>query len=568
MQAGHTHLIVNGEIYNFRELARQHNLSSELNSRSDSEVLIRLIERIGMERTLDSIDGMYAFAAYDSRNRLLHLVRDPFGVKPLFVLRHDGCIWFASEIKALLAVPGFVPTASPEALHHFLSLDYIPGAVTAFEGIEELRPGAWWSISTETGAVTRRQHAQTQWAIDDSITLNDAIAQSQELLTNAVSRQLVADVDVGVMLSGGLDSSSIAALTAKVRGNSDFHTFSIGFDDPSFNESHHAATVAKALGTQHHTILIGPSDVERHLESVVTTIDEPYADGSAIPTALLSAHAKEYVTVLLSGEGGDEMFSGYDTHAASVARAWYRRLPQWLRTGVISPAVQLLPVRHNKLSFDFKAKRFAQGAEFSPAQSHFAWRVVIAEEAKSSVAILPDGMTPTHRLFEDAFDECTSSDGLQKLLHVDRSYHLPDDLMVKNDRMTMMHSIEARVPFCDRALVNYLARVPSHLLMKGLTPKRLLRLAMRGVLPPNIIKRKKMGLEMPYSTWMRGPLNGFTRSVLDPDRVNATGMLRSEGVTALLDDHCAMKVDHGRALWGLINWVLWHERYIQTRTTS
>ena len=567
MKAGATRIIVNGEIYNFKELAAQHGLSASLNSGSDSEVLVRMIDAVGVATTLDSIDGMYAFAAYSHETESLHLVRDPFGVKPLFVLRHDGCLWFASEIKALLTVPGFVPKPSPEALHHFLSFDYIPGAHTAFEGIEEVRPGAWWEIDAKTGEVTHRTHAETSWQTDDSITLDDAVEQSRHLLARAVERQLVADVDVGVMLSGGLDSSSIAALVAHARGNSDFHTFSIGFDDPSFNESHHAAEVAQALGTEHHSIVVRPEDVAAKLTSIVEAIDEPYGDGSALPTAMLAEHATEHVTVLLSGEGGDEMFSGYDTHAASVARRWYRMLPGWLRRGLIRSAVQQLPVTHSKLSFDFKAKRFAHGAEFNAARSHFAWRAVIREENKASVAHLPEGLQPSHRLFEEAYDACSGSNELQKLLHIDRSYHLPDDLMVKNDRMTMLHSIEARVPFCDRDLVAFLARVPPRLLMNGLTPKRLLRLAMADLLPAGIIGRKKMGLEMPYSSWMRGPLKGFVQRILDPDRVDATGLLRPQGVATLFEEHCAMKVDHGRALWGLVNWVLWHERYIQSPAT-
>jgi len=567
MRVGATQLIVNGEIYNFKELAAKHGLAASLKSGSDSEVLVRMIDALGVANTLESIDGMYAFAVYSHETESLHLVRDPFGVKPLFVLRHDGCLWFASEIKALLTVPGFVAKPSPEALHHFLSFDYIPGAFTAFEGIEEVRPGAWWEIDAKTGEVTHRTHAETSWETDDTITLDRAVEHSRHLLTTAVERQLVADVDVGVMLSGGLDSSSIAALVAHTRGNSDFHTFSIGFDDPSFNESHHAAEVAQALGTQHHSILVRPEDVAAKLTSIVEAIDEPYADGSALPTAMLAEHAAEHVTVLLSGEGGDEVFSGYDTHAASVARRWYRMLPGWVRRGIIRPAVQKLPVTHSKLSFDFKAKRFAHGAEFNAARSHFAWRAVIREEHKASVAHLPEGLTPSHRLFEEAYEACTGSHELQKLLHIDRSYHLPDDLMVKNDRMTMLHSIEARVPFCDRELVAFLARVPPRLLMNGLTPKRLLKLAMADLLPPGIIGRKKMGLEMPYSSWMRGPLKDFVHRILDPDRVDATGMLRSNGIATMFEEHCAMKVDHGRALWGLVNWVLWHERYIQTTAT-
>ena len=568
MSTARTHLVVNGEVYNHRELATQFELGGLLRSRSDSEVLLHLIETIGMENTLASIDGMYAFAAYEPTHHRLHLVRDPFGVKPLFVMRRRDRIWFASELKALMSVPGFTPKASMEALHHYLSLDYIPGSLTAFEGIEEIRPGTWWTVDTRTGNVTQRAHSQTTWATDESITLEDAVHESRRLLQRAVRRQLVADVDVGIMLSGGLDSSSIAAMAVAETGSSDFHTFSIGFSDPSFNEAHHGGAVAQKLGTKHHTINVRPEDVPTTLPLVIAGIDEPYGDGSALPTYLLAERAKEHVTVLLSGEGGDEMFSGYDTHAAAVVRRRYRMLPKWIRTSLVRPLVNRLPVRHSKLSFDFKAKRFAYGAEFGSARSHFAWREVVRESDKSDLVMPPSGQSPTYALFEAAYAACASPNELQRLLHVDRTFHLPDDLMVKNDRMTMAHSIEARVPFCDRELVAYLAKVPPQFLMNGLTPKQLLRRAMADVLPESITKRKKMGLEMPYSRWMRGPLEVFTRSVLNPDRVRQTGSLIAEGVTALLDEHCAMHKDNGRALWGLLNWVLWHEHYIQGHSTS
>ena len=564
MSSGALHLAVNGEIYNHRALAASHGLNASLRSRSDSEVLLRLHEAIGVESTLSKIDGMYAFALWNASEGRLNLVRDPMGIKPMFVLNEGHTLWFASEIKPLLLVPGFERRPSTEALHHYLSFDYIPGHHTAFEGIEEVRPGAWWQVDANTGQIVKRNHGVTDWTTDPSISQDDAVARCDELLREAVERQLVADVEVGVMLSGGLDSSSLAALTKEVRGDAEFHTFSIGFEDSSFNEANHAQIVAQHLGTQHHQIDVRPEDIEELLPLSVCSIDEPYADGSAMPTAMLARVAREHVTVLLSGEGGDEMFSGYDTHAAAVARNWYRNVPGWLRRGLVGPMVNLLPVRHNKLSFDFKAKRFAHGAEFEAARSHFAWREVLSEEVKREILKTDEPFAPSHQLFDTAWEQCPSPSDLHRMLHTDRSFHLPDDLMVKNDRMTMAHSIEARVPFCDSALVAFLATVPPRHFMNGMTPKVLLRRAMRNRLPSSIINRKKMGLEMPYSSWMRGPLRSLTEKILESDRVGATGILQPTPVNRLLQEHMGMKVDHGRALWGLINLVLWHEAYIQT----
>jgi asparagine synthase (glutamine-hydrolysing) len=564
MSSGGMHLVVNGEIYNHRALASAHSLNASLRSRSDSEVLLKLAEAIGVESTLNEIDGMYAFALWNASDEHLHLVRDPMGIKPMFVLNEGHTLWFASEIKPLLLVPGFERRPSTEALHHYLSFDYIPGHHTAFEGIEEVRPGAWWTVDANTGQITKQAHSTTDWTTDPSITQADAVARVDELLLGAVERQLVADVEVGVMLSGGLDSSSLAALTKEVRGDAEFHTFSIGFDDSSFNEANHAQIVAGHLGTRHHQIDVHPEDIAELLPLSVCSIDEPYADGSAMPTAMLARVAREHVTVLLSGEGGDEMFSGYDTHAAAVARSRYRWVPGWLRRGLIQPMVNLLPVRHSKLSFDFKAKRFAHGAEFEAARAHFAWREVLSEDAKREILKTDEPFPPSHHLFDAAWDQCQSGSELHKMLHTDRSFHLPDDLMVKNDRMTMAHSLEARVPFCDSALVAFLATVPPRHLMNGMTPKVLLKRAMKNRLPSSIINRKKMGLEMPYSSWMRGPLRSMTETILESDRVGATGILQPEPIMRLLTEHMSMKVDNGRALWGLINLVLWHEAYIQS----
>ena len=567
MSSGPITVATNAEIYNFRELAQAHGLNDSMRSRTDTEVLLRLIETQGVKTAIALIDGMYAFAAWDADHGTLHLARDPFGIKPLFVLEHNHVLWFSSEIKPLLLVDGFERKPSVEALHHFLSFDYIPGKFTAFDGIEEVRPGTLWSIHAQTGQISKYAHGQTSWETDPNISATEAIANSGALLKTAVKRQLVADVEVGVMLSGGLDSSAIAALTKAVRGDADFHTFSIGFSDPSFDESHHARVVAEHLGTRHHHIEVTAADIAARLPHYLGSIHEPYADGSAIPTAMLAAVAAEHVTVLLSGEGGDEVFTGYATHSAAVARRWYRTIPRWVRRGLVAPVVHQLPVSHSKLSFDFKAKRFTRGVELSPADAHFSWREVLSEEAKDGLLKRGAGnekFGPSNLLFSEAWSACESDDPVHAMLHTDRSYHLPDDLMVKNDRMTMAHSIEARVPFCDRDLVAYLATVPTQHLMNGLRPKVLLRAAMKEHLPPSILRRKKMGLEMPYSAWMRGPLATLTTDILSRERIERTGLFKPAPVAAMLSAHREMAVDNGRALWGLLNCVLWHELFIQT----
>ncbi|MDZ7338620.1 MAG: asparagine synthase (glutamine-hydrolyzing) [candidate division KSB1 bacterium] len=555
----------NGEVYNFRELRREFNLDQRHRfvSRTDTEVVIHLYEELG-PACFKELNGMFAMALWDRRERTLYLARDPYGIKPLFYMQWQGAFWFASEIKALLMAPGFEARPSLEALFHYLSFDFVPDELTAFEGIRELRPGHVLSLRPG-GQIHIERFFDIDYAVQQSMTEQEAIEQSLRLLTASVERQLIADVPVGVMLSGGMDSSALTALMARVRGDSDFHTFSLAFEDDSFDESWYARVVAETLHTHHHEILVTPQRVRELLPRYLCYIDEPYADGSAIPTYLLAECAKDYVTVLLSGEGGDEFFSGYDTHLAYKMRRLYRKVPALLRRGVIAPLVNRLPVSDKKLSFEFKAKRFVRGAEMDTATSHFAWRVVLAEEAKRQVLREPErfGFAPSVSYFQHAFAHCQAADELNRLLYVDYSFHLPDDLMIKNDRMTMAHSLEARVPYTDNELVSFLATVPVGLKLKGTRKKHLLRSALRGILPPVILNKKKVGLEMPYSRWLREELRDLSERYFAAGRLADTGLFNPDGVRLLWEEHLAKRVDHGRFLWGLLNYMLWHEAYVE-----
>jgi asparagine synthase (glutamine-hydrolysing) len=563
-------LAYNGEVYNFRDLRRDHDLDRRghrFRSESDTEVIIHLFEESGID-CVSQLNGMFAFALWDSRNRTLYLARDPFGIKPLFYTSFGGALWFASEIKSLLKIPGLERRVNPEALHHYLSFDYIPGHLTAFAGIAELPPGHLLEISAGDAEMAIRPFFQMRYPINEDMDVKTAVDETRRLASEAVARHLISDVPVGVMLSGGLDSSALTALMAEIRGNADFHTFSLTFDDPSFNEGGYARMVAEELGTHHHEIPVTPQKVAELLPKYLTFIDEPYADGSAIPTFLLAEQARDFVTVLLSGEGGDEFFSGYDTHMAYKVRRYYRKIPRCIRSGLITPLVNSLPVSHRKLSLDFKAKRFVRGAELDVPNSHFFWRMVLSEDAKREILARREGEThwpPSVRLFEEAYERCQADDELNRLLFIDFSYHLPDDLMIKNDRMTMAHSLEARVPFTDRNLVEFLASVPVNIKFRGRQKKYLLKAAMAGMLPEPVLKKKKIGLEMPYSRWMIHELRDIAEQALSSDSLKAVGLFNPEAVRRIWSDHLSKRVDHGRALWGLVNFILWHQVYIEKR---
>lgn len=559
---GSVWIAYNGEIYNHLDLRRSAGLDGRghvFRSRTDTEVLVHLYEEMG-EDMLPLLDGMFSMALWDRRTGRLLLARDRFGIKPLFYCLHRGALAFASEIKALLELDGFVREPDPEALYHYLSMDYIPGEMTAFRGIRELRPGCCISTSDPASAVPR-SFLPPDPPADPSIGTREAVEESRRLLSEAVGRQIVSDVPVGVMLSGGMDSSALTALMSDAGAGPRFHTFSLRFGDPSFDESAFAAMVAARVGTEHHVIDVDPVSAADLIPAHMAFIDEPYADGSAIPTYMLAREARRHVTVLLSGEGGDEFFGGYDTHAAMKVRKAYRMVPAFIRRGIVSPLAHALPVSHRKLSLDFKARRFTEGAELDLPGSHFHWRVVLTEEAKRPVFAGESGYAPSDSFFRRVFDG-SGGDDLARILKIDASYHLPDDLMIKNDRMTMAHSIEARVPFTDLALVDFLRRVPSDVKLPGLRKKHLLRTAMTGYLPDAVVRKKKVGLEMPYSSWMRKELRPLVEEALGARALGDCPLLRAEGVRDLWRRHLAGQADNGRALWGLLNFMVWHGMYI------
>jgi len=559
----------NGEVYNFRELRRDFGLDGKYSfrSRTDTEVILHLYEELG-DGFLEHLNGMYALAIWDMKKNRLLLARDPFGIKPLFYLEHDGNFWFASEIKSLLQIPGFSRDPSPEALYHYLSYDYIPDTLTPFRGIHELAPGKAIVIKPGSGIISKKTIFEMEYTVDPSIDDNTAVEESSRLLRAAVERQLISDVPVGVMLSGGMDSSALSVLMSKIRGDGGFHTFSLAFEDPSYDESWAAEIVASSIGSHHHCISVTPEDVSSLLPGYLAFIDEPYADGSAIPTWLLARKASEYVTVLLSGEGGDEIYAGYDTHTALKVRNWYRKtIPGFLRRSVVKPMVHMLPVSHRKLSFEFKAKRFTEGVEYGVPESHFFWRAVLSDDAKLTVlsADFPSADLPaSDGYFRRIYDSCRADEDLNRILCIDTSCHLPHDLMIKNDRMTMAHSLEARVPFTDMNLFRFMAKVPVNIKLPGLRKKQILRKSMRELLPDRILKKKKIGLEMPYSSWFRGELRDFSRDIFSGSSALDSGLLKRSGIDSLWNDHQEMKHDYGRALWGLLNYMLWFDMYISS----
>jgi asparagine synthase (glutamine-hydrolysing) len=554
----------NGEVYNFADLRSKHKLDEKghrFRSKTDTEVLIHLYEELGVGM-LRELDGMFAFAIWDTRTQELHLCRDRYGIKPLFYAWAGTTLLFGSEIKSILEDPRIRRRIDLQSLHDFLTYDYIPGPQTAFADVSELPVAHVLTISSTRK--TLRRYWTPSFEPDESLTEPRAIALAREYLEKAVEKQLVADVPVGVLLSGGMDSSTLAALMAR-RQSVPVHTYSIGFEDASFNELPFAQMVAGRLGTIHRELTVTPDLVRSMLPNYLRHIDEPYADGSAIPTYYVCQIAKDEVVVVLSGEGGDEIFAGYETYAAYRMSCIARRIPRWFRNGLVAPLIHRLPVSDKKLSFEFKAKRFLGGLDLPPDRGHLWWRIVLGECEKMTLyskrvreQLAPH---PADRHFVKVFERSTATDVLNRLMEIDSSVFLPDDLMIKNDRMSMAHSLEARVPMTDNELVGFLAKVPPRMKLKGLRKKHLMRGAMRGLLPDAVINKKKVGMEMPYSRWLKYELKDLLVRYCGRENIAATGIFEPDAVQSLIDQHCAGQRDWGRALWGLLNFMMWVDLY-------
>lgn len=543
------------------ELARRR----PFRSASDTEVLLHLYEEKGIE-FISALSGMFAFCLYDRRLRKAFLVRDPYGLRPVFFTRKRGRVYFASEIKALLEVPGLEKRLDREALWHFLTLAYMPGRRTPFEEIEELKAGHLLEIDLASGRADLRRYHRIAYAPDRSLREADAAEILHGLMRESVRGSLVSDAPVGLTLSGGFDTSTLLALVKELGEKREMHTYSLRINEASFDESRYQRIMADYAGSIHHEIRVDPADVLENLVSAVAYLDEPSGNGGAVPMFLLAREAKKHVSVLLSGEGGDEIFNAYETHRACRARALYRRLTTPALRSLIRSAAAALPASYDKLSFDFLSKRFTEGAELDAAEAHCYWRHALSEESKRR--LLPAGwrFAPTARLFSAHFDGAGPADDLDKIAMIDLEYYFVDDLMVKNDRMIMAHSVEARFPFMEKAVVDFATRIPNGFKVKGLKGRCIQKLAMKGSVPEAIARRSNMGLEMPHSLWFLKDFRGLAERYFSRKNVEKSGILNHEVVAELWAEHLAGRKDNGRPLWCVLNYLIWFDLFVHEGT--
>jgi len=545
-------VVQNGEIYNHPELMHELRRAGHIyRTHSDTETIVHLYEEHGLAFA-ERLRGMFAIAIWDDRRRRLVLARDRYGIKPLYYRAAGGALEFASEVRALPR--GEIDL---DALECFLAFNSIPAPYSIFADVRKL-PAGHLLVWEESGDVAIERYARPAPVQADELRDDDEAELVEELrarMRDSVRAHLLADVPVGVLLSGGVDSSLLAALAAQETPEA-VHTFTVGFAERSFDERDDARRVAELYGTNHHELLLHP-DPALLLPTLADAFDEPFADSSALPTYLVSQLAADHVKVALSGEGGDELFGGYYTYAADLLAD---------RVGPIarmaSPLVERLPASGGRVSLEYRAKRFTRAAHLPPLERHHGWKEIFSREAREELTGRKSSFDPLD-VYRARYAETEGAEGLARLQDVDFSVYLVDDLLVKTDRASMAHSLEARVPFLDPVVTNFAFALPRGQRVRGLSKKVLLRKAAEPLLPREVVHGRKRGFSIPAAAWLRGELEPFARETLSPDTLRRQGFFRPEPVTRLIDEHLARRQDWSRQLWGLLAFTLWYEHHVE-----
>jgi asparagine synthase (glutamine-hydrolysing) len=565
-------LVFNGEIYNFLELRDALERDGvQFRSRTDTEVLLRLYERRGAG-CLHALRGMFAFAIWDARRRSLLLARDRLGVKPLFYHVGNGSLTFASELKALTQSPDVRRDVDPAAIHHYLTYQYVPSPLCIYRGVRKLPPAhyllwrdgrkeihRYWKLKYLPKLPAKGAHGERELE-----------AELRERVEEATKLRLVADVPVGAFLSGGIDSSVIVATMARL-SDEPVHTFSIGFAEKSYDELPAARILSKLYGTRHTEYRVRP-DVRELLPDLVKSYDEPYADASAIPTFVLSKLARREVKVVLTGDAGDENFAGYDRYLANEFARRLGRGAALLGSRVMRLLVQNVPHGPGQRDFRWRLKRFVDQVGKPARARNAAWIFQFDRAAKAK--LYTDEFAEqvlsldSEQFVFDRYRESGAEDFLDEALYADVTTYLPDCLLVKADIATMAHGLEARSPFLDHPLMEFAARLPGHLKIRGRASKWILKRAFRDRLPASILERPKMGFNLPLDSWLRGELAEMSGDLLLGERARARGYFRPEAVEQLLSEHRSGRWNWHDEIWTLLLLEMWHREFVDPPVVS
>ncbi len=610
-------VMMNGELYNYREArADLEKRGHKFTTQSDTEILPHLYQEYG-DDLVDHLNGMYAFALWDTRKKKLLIARDRFGEKPLYYGVFDGKLLYASEPKALLAHPSVKAELDLNALRHYLSFDYVPAPMSIYKGIYKL-PAAHL-LTVENGDVKTRRYWNLSWnksnthsspfheggvgfgsppvlggvaaASADGVVggqggslygsasngksntlptgrVSASFAESanelRDLLSDAVRMRLVSDVPLGIMLSGGIDSSTVAAFAVQ-HATEKVKTFSIGFEEDSFDESKYARQVATHLNTEHYEEKLSAEKAGNLISEIGTWLDEPLSDGSLIPTYLLARFVRKHVTVALGGDGGDELFAGYPMYYAHKLAAKYSSIPAFLRSGLIEPIVNNLPVSTHNMSFDYKAKRFIRGFKSDVLERHHSWFGSFAAGQHESLLtrdVLEHTDADIYRGVREMVNASDAKNVIEQMQYADINFYMAEDILTKVDRAAMAVSLETRAPFLDPRVGQFAASIPLEYKLKGKTGKYILKAAMKDLLPNNILHRPKKGFGIPIAEWLKSRLNPLVHDLLAPQRLKDQGLFNAEYVQKLIKEHEKGEASHHKELWTLLVFQLWWDNFL------
>jgi len=562
-EQGRFGIVFNGEIYNYRELREELiGRGHQLKTNSDTEVIVHLFEEHG-PACVDHLRGMFGFAVWDNRERELFIARDRLGIKPLYYTIQQNQLIFGSEIKAILQHPAVSPGLNHRALSEYLSLKYVPSPRTMFADIHSLPPGhqihvrrgelhvsRYWDVSFAKSSVKRTDEEWTDELL--------------ELLRESVRLRLRSDVPFGAFLSGGLDSSTIVALMAEAL-DEPVQTFSVGFasEREDADELPYAKVIADRFGCTHRTFKITAQNFLDYTEKVLWHLDQPIADQATVATHMVAKLARKHVKMVLTGEGGDELFAGYARYEGEQWSPWVKPIPQFARPGLCRLAQMLPGMRRAKIAFNAlmvanEADRFAN------------WFPLLSDDAKAEILspAMAEYSAGAGSVFGEHLSQTDGKTPLDRMLYVDSKLWLPDYLLLRGDKLTMANSLEARVPLLDHKLVEFAAKLPDNMKLRGSTRKWLLKQAASRLIPRSIIDRPKAGFPIPIEQWLRQEAREMMRDLLTPDAIRSRGLFNLERVQALLNRHESGYADHSTELWGLMSFEMWMRQFVDSQTNS
>lgn len=555
-------VVFNGEIYNFRELRTQlERLGHTFYTQSDTEVIVHAYEEYDTD-CVKHLNGIFSFAVWDKKREVLVVARDRIGIKPLYYTVTDRSLIFGSELKVIMTHPLVEKKLDLVALNEYLIYEYVPTPRTIVKGVKKLPPGhvltvrggqvrvePYWDIALERSETGRKTEAEYEHEL-------------RQTLRSVVTRELLSDVPVGVLLSGGIDSSAVTIAAAETYPGI-LKSFSAVFADASFDESAYARIVARVAGTEHHEVGITSSDLLAMIPNLGRLIDEPLGDSSFVPTYLLCRYVSQHVKVVLAGDGGDELFAGYPTYQAHRLIEYYERLvPGPVRRSFVPRLIDHIPTSFDNISLDFKLKRFVSGRGLPLGVRHHQWLGSFTPLQLCDL-LQPWARVDERDVFEVVYDHlkrCSAREPVNKLLYLDMKMYLEGDILAKVDRASMACSLEVRVPLLNHRFVEWAASVPHDLKLKGLTTKAIFRRSLRQMLPPSITERRKKGFNMPVAKWLAGPLRELVEDTLSATRLREDGLFNPKFVRRLLDEHYARRADHRKLLWTLLAFQLWYDQ--------